>query len=64
MNNYYSIKEAAMFLSKEAGEEISERSVLELAARGEIRVCAWFDGLVELFRHHYPDPVRVDFFQT
>ena len=44
LERYYSIDEAAEFLSKEIGEKISERSVLELAARGLIRLCIWFNG--------------------
>ena len=43
LKRYYQLTEAAEFLSKEEGTTISTRDILDLAARGEVRACFWFN---------------------
>jgi len=52
LERYCSITESAAFLSKETGEKVSSRGVLDLAARGELRLCIWFNGTTELYCYY------------
>jgi len=48
MEKYYSIEEAAEFLTSNIKEKIRPRDILELARTGKIRVCVPFRGRIEL----------------
>lgn len=56
LERYCSINEAADFLSRETEEKLSARGVLDLAARGFIRLCIWFNGNTEL-SCYYPHSI-------
>lgn len=43
LKRYYSIEEAAEFLTSEHKQNITRMNVMELASRGDIRLCAWFN---------------------
>ncbi|WP_090319900.1 hypothetical protein [Nitrosomonas oligotropha] len=62
--NYLTIKQAKNFLSERINSKVSKLNLLEMAARGDIRLCAWFDGIVAEFKRHYPDPIRAGVFQV
>src|SRR5690348_7265356 len=44
--HYYSVQEASDFLTAALGAKFSVRDVLELGARGKLRVCFRFEGTV------------------
>lgn len=48
LKRYYSIEEAAEFLTLESGQRINRMDVLTLARHGDVRLCTWFDGRIEL----------------
>lgn len=56
LKRYYGLNEAAEFLSSEHKQQIQPSDVLEMAARGEIRLCLWCDGLLAVFE--YQEPVQ------
>lgn len=49
LKRYYKLDEAAEFLSAESKHRLSTRDVLEIAARGDIRLCFWFGGILSTF---------------
>lgn len=56
LKRYYSIKDAADFLNFELKQNLNPSDILEIAARGQIRLCIWFDGLVVAFYYDLPEP--------
>ncbi len=50
LKHYYSLDESCEFLSIENKTRVSRRDVLELAIRGKIRLCIWFDGDLQRFQ--------------
>lgn len=48
LKRYYSIEEAAEFLTSEHGQKITHKDVLTLARHGDIRLCTWYEGILEL----------------
>ncbi len=62
MKNYYSIIEAAEFLSSELSVKLNSFDVMEMAARGEFNLCASFDGNVAEFKYAFPNPIRAGAF--
>lgn len=53
----YSLGEAAEFLSTEFSVRHTEQDVIEAAAHGDLRLCAWFEGTVAAFQEHpFDDP--------
>ncbi|PXX07516.1 hypothetical protein C8R27_1513 [Nitrosomonas ureae] len=48
LKRYYSIEEAAEFLTSEHKQTITRMDVLTLARHGDVRLCTWFDGRIEL----------------
>lgn len=45
LKRYYTLAEASEFLARERNEPfIAGRDIVECAARGELRLCFWFDG--------------------
>ncbi len=46
LKRYYQLNEAADFLSAEHDQRVTKRDVLEMAGRGEVRLCLWFSGAV------------------
>ncbi|SNX60623.1 hypothetical protein SAMN06296273_2089 [Nitrosomonas ureae] len=61
LKRYYSIEEAAEFLTSEHGQEITRMDVMELAARGDIRLCAWFNESLILYKEPFPKLERGDY---
>lgn len=60
LKRYYGLSEAADFLSSEHKRQIGISDVMEMAARGEIRLCLWCDGLLAVFEHQEPgNPPRL-----
>lgn len=55
LKRYYSINDAADFLNLELKQNLNPSDILEIAARGEIRLCIWFDGLVVAFLYDLPE---------
>ncbi|GJM17082.1 MAG: hypothetical protein DHS20C13_24090 [Thermodesulfobacteriota bacterium] len=51
LKKYYSLNEAAEFLTKEYEEEITSGDVLDIAMRGDIRLCIWHDGVLGRFKN-------------
>lgn len=51
---YYQLTESAEFLNAETRNPVSARDLLEAAARGKIRACFWFDGILTTFRDEGP----------
>lgn len=49
LKRYYKLDEAAEFLSAESKHRLSTRDILEIAARGDIRLCFWFQGILSTF---------------
>lgn len=47
---YYRLSEAAELLSSRHGHRLTDFDILEMGARGEIRLCIWFDGTVAKFK--------------
>lgn len=48
LKRYYTIEEAAMFLTSEYKQNVTQMDVLTLARHGDIRLCTWFDEDLEL----------------
>ena len=63
LGNYITVKQARKFLSERIKYKASKRDLFELAARGDIRLCAWFDGVVAEFKVKYPEPERAGVIQ-
>ena len=62
LKRYYSIEEAAEFLTSESGQNISRMDVLTLARHGEIRLCAWVDKRLDLLKiNDNPNRPSADF---
>ncbi|SEQ22659.1 hypothetical protein [Nitrosomonas ureae] len=61
LKRYYSIDEAAEFLTSEHGQKITRMDVMELAARGDIRLCAWFNESLILYKEPFPKLERSDY---
>lgn len=61
LKRYYQLNEAVDFLSAEHGQQVSKMDVLEIAGRGEIRLCIWFSGAVCEFEETDPfdDPISL-----
>lgn len=57
LKRYYTVNEAAEFLTSEYGQKITHKDVLTLARHGDVRLCAWFDGQIDLCVC-YDDPIR------
>lgn len=59
LKRYYQLTEAADFLSAEHGQLVTKRDLLEMAGRGEVRLCLWFSGAVCEFEETNPfdDPI-------
>lgn len=57
LKRYYTIEEAAEFLTSEHGQNVTRMDVLTLARQGDIRLCTWFDEDLELSLD-YEDPDR------
>lgn len=55
--NYLTIKQAKNFLSERINSKVSKLNLLEMAARGDIKLCVLFDGNVAEFQYKYPNPV-------
>jgi|CXWL01.1.fsa_nt_gi hypothetical protein len=55
LKRYYSINDAADFLNFELKQNLNASDILEIAARGQIRLCIWFDGLVVAFLYDLPE---------
>lgn len=51
LKRYYGLSEAAEFLSAEHKRQISVSDVMEMAARREIRLCLWCDGVLGIFEY-------------
>ena len=49
LKHYYSLREAAEFLSSEQKAPVSQRDVLDLAMRGTLRLCFWHTGMIARF---------------
>ncbi|WMJ09837.1 hypothetical protein [Nitrosomonas sp. sh817] len=65
LKRYYSIEEAAEFLTSEHGQRITHKDVLTLARHGDIRLCTWFDGRVDLcICYDHPEHPTVDWEDT
>lgn len=56
LKRYYSINDAADFLNLELKQNLKPSDMLEIAARGKIRLCIWFDGLLLAFLDDFLDP--------
>lgn len=54
LKRYYTVLEAAEFLSEQTRTSIGSRDVIELAAREDLRFCFWVDKPIQAF----------DFFET
>lgn len=54
MKNYYSIREAASYLSARLPMPIHSEDVLRMAAEGELRFCFYFDGRLNYFPEYAP----------
>lgn len=63
IKNYYRLKKAAKLLSAELGQEIDRFDLFELAARGEINLCAEFSGDVAEFKFNHPEPISAGFWR-
>lgn len=50
LKRYYSIQDAVDFLNLELKKNLTPLDIVEIAARGEIRLCTWFDGLIIEFK--------------
>jgi len=65
LKRYYSIEEAAEFLTSEHGQRITHKDVLTLARHGDIRLCTWFDGRVDLcICNDHPEHPTADWTDT
>lgn len=51
---YYKLDEAAEYLSVESKQLLGCRDILEIAARGDIRLCFWFNGTLTIFKNVSP----------
>ena len=49
LKRYYTLQEAAKFLTDNSEQEIGATDILELAARGKLRLCSWFAGSLMRF---------------
>lgn len=54
LKRYYQLSEASDFLSAEHHQRVTKRDVLEMAGRGEVRLCLWFSGAVCEFEETDP----------
>ena len=54
LKRYYKLDEAAEFLSAESKQLLGSRDILEIAARGDIRLCFWFNGTLTMFNDVSP----------
>lgn len=62
LKRYYSIEEAAEFLTSESGQNVSRMDVLTLARHGDIRLCAWVDKRLDLLKiNDNPNRPSADF---
>jgi hypothetical protein len=52
LKRYYTVEEAAKFLTSEYKQTVTQMDVLTLARHGDIRLCTWFDDELGLFRDH------------
>lgn len=55
LKRYYSIEEAAEFLTSEHKQNITRKDVMELATRGDIRLCVWLNENLYLFTEPLPE---------
>ncbi len=60
LKRYYNIKDAADFLNSELKQNLSSFDILEIAARGDIHLCTWFDGLITKFHDHPFDSILAE----
>ncbi|MER0216059.1 MAG: hypothetical protein DU481_07660 [Nitrosomonas sp.] len=62
LSNYLTIKQAKKFLSDKINRKVSKLALLELAARGDIKLCVLFEGNVAEFQYKHPEPIRASAF--